>query len=152
MDLQTVVDAMAEQERQKTFDATDQLTLGELTLLVGQADDEKPVVFDDAEYMPTSLGSWRGSYSELAIRYDETDLDAALTAGKMHMLLDGADGQQYRGYKGGDFTMSSTTPVWVANRGTSTGFIETSGMNYQGVIDVTETDECVVIETAEVKF
>lgn len=169
MDLQNVLDAVAEQERNETFSATDQLTLGELVLLVGQADDSKPVVFGceeaqsssssgsdsepcDGEMMPTHLGSWRGSYQELAIRYDERVEGDEKTAGEMHMLLEGAIGHEYRGYKGGDYEMSSRTPVWVANRGTSTGFMETDGLAYQGVIGVEERDDVVSIQTGEVEF
>jgi hypothetical protein len=152
MDGKELLDAMAEQSRRQTFKETEQITLGELIARLEGVDGSKPVVFDGGEFQPSHLGSWRGSYHELAIRYEESEGDESMSAGDMAYLCNEANGSEFRGYKGGDFEMDSTTPVWVANRGTSSGFIETEGFAYQGVVNVEETDERVSIVTDAVDF
>lgn len=143
MDLKDTLDAMTAQNRQEAMKESEQLTLGELTLLFENVDDAtKPVVFDDGEYAPESLGSWRGSYRELAIRYGDNGVDG----GEFIGMLREAEGNVYIGYKGGEFMMGTTTPIWVANRGESSGF----KWGRQGVVDVEETDEAIVIVTDEV--
>jgi hypothetical protein len=146
LSIQELLEAMGAKDRRETMQKSDQLVLGELTILMDNVDGEKPVVFDDVDCVPTSVGSWRGSYRELAIRYDGGS--EPMTVDEFHAILDDADGKTFKGYKGGDFTMSSTTPVWVANRGTSSGFKHRE----HGVVGVREEDERVVIETGEVPF
>lgn len=150
MDIQDILDAKAEQRRNETLKDSNQLTLGELTLHIKHVEDQnKPVVFDDGAKCPVSLGSWRGSYTELAIRYEDCmQLEEAITVAEFLAELQQADGAEYRGYKGGDYKMSNSTPVWVANRGSSSGFKYSN----QGVVDVTEEDDRVVINTADVPF
>lgn len=58
-------------DRSRKMLTSEQLTLGELTLkLEAVADKSLPVTFDVDGYKPTGLGSWRGSYVELAIQYE----------------------------------------------------------------------------------
>jgi len=57
------------------------------------------------------------------------------------------------GYKGGDFTVTKRTPVWVANNGRSDGFLEgkkaaENEFHNQAVVDVAENPKRVSIVTA----
>ena len=56
-------------------------------------------------------------------------------------------GKYVVGYKGGDFTMGKTTPVWVANYGESAGFRKNKNYDSTAVVDILETKKAVVIVT-----
>ena len=51
-------------------------------------------------------------------------------------MLKLAIGEVFEGYKGGDYTMSKNTPVWVANYGNSgnTGIVDVIHDEYQVVL------------------
>lgn len=180
INLQTILDNAVVAKRAEEMLTSPQMTLGELILKLEGTDGGLPIVFDDGEYKPTGLGSWRGSYKELAIRYEDggspcydqpgpdcerdefgdhayrckcggtkeydTSLPDNPTVGALLKMLRLVQGKYIIGYKGGDFTMGKTTPVWVANYGTSSGFKGGS----QGVVDVKEQDDVVAIITKEV--
>jgi hypothetical protein len=91
------------------------------------------VCFDFGSAVPTTLASWRGSYSELALGYRLTGYDATdgghFNDAKLVALiteLESAIGKDFTGWKGGEFRMDRSTSVWVANPGNSdnTGIIE----------------------------
>lgn len=149
MDLQDVIEGQLAQDREEAMKQSTQLTLGELILKLEAVDQGKEVVFDDGEFRPTSVGSWRGSYKELAMRYDEGG--ERLSVSELLLTLREADGEEFTGYKGGQYLMGRTTPVWVANRGDSFGFNELENEDgyreFQAVLDVEETDRDVRIVT-----
>lgn len=152
MDLQEIMDAMGAKKRQEALEHSPQLTLGELIILLDNVEEpENPLVFDDGDYCPTGVGSWRGSYKEFALRYDSTDDTAPMSVNNFLPVLESAEGGEFRGYKGGDFLMTNTTPVWVANRGDSSGFANYGEfIDRQGVVGVSQDSSVVVIETDEV--
>ena len=57
--------------------------------------------------------SYRGYYCDLA--FERTD--ERLTAGAALAMCKAAMGQVFEGYKGGDFQMGASTPVWIASYG-----------------------------------
>ena len=68
MDLQTYLDTMIQNSRNKSFENSPQITLGELIEQLenaGTKDDgkDKTVCFDFGSAIPTNLYSWRGSYN-----------------------------------------------------------------------------------------
>ena len=182
MDLQTMVNNAMDAARAKEMLNSDQLTMGELILkLESVKDTSLPVRFDDEKLKPTGLGSWRGSYKELAINYEgaqscldqpgpdckmdeyghdykcecgrdekahSTSLPENPSAQNLLNVLNLAKGKVFEGYKGGDFTMGKTTPVWVANYGESSGFKREGDKYNQAVVDVEETDKGVILKTA----
>jgi hypothetical protein len=77
------------------------------------------VRFDFGGFVPTDFRSWRGSYSEFAIGYAESKWEDRPTLGAFVGDLRRCVGAVYPGWKGGEFVMSRTTPVWVANAGES---------------------------------
>ena len=106
-----------------------QLTLGEIIAEVEKCGykeedgEDKAVYFDFGTAIPTLLNSWRGSYSELALGYKLTGYDnngEHLTEKKATDFLTelkSAIGKEFTGWKGGEYTMSEDTPVWVSNPG-----------------------------------
>lgn len=135
--------------RDARFSESPQLTLGELIDALKEiptkwgSDKQDVTVEFDFEYaVPTGLDSWRGSYSELAINFDflgYEKFDEKTTDMKLKdfiKMLEGAVGKTYTGWKGGDFTMSRETPIWVANNGNigNTGVIGVMNQGYSATI------------------
>jgi hypothetical protein len=157
IDLQTYLDNAVKASRAKTLAQSDQMTLGEMILKMEAiikahaAKDTKPeyeatVRYDFEYYYPSSIDSWRGSYAELALNIDHHDKqghDKELSAVEFYELLSGAVGKTYGGYKGGDFTMSRQTPVWVANYGNS---------GNTAVIDIVDANYSILIITGYREF
>jgi len=151
MDIQEMLNNAMAANRAKSMLTSTQLTLGELILKLEAINDEKkPIVFDSKKYHPTDVGSWRGSYCELAIEFSSNS--KVLSAKKFLKMLKNANGRIYEGYKGGEFLMGKTTPVWVANYGNSEGFKKDGDKYCQAVIDVSENKECVVIKTKAIDY
>lgn len=116
-------------KRQTAFSGYPQITIGKLIALLeayGTTDEQgrrNRVKFDFGSAIPCSLASWRGDYSELQLEYVLTGYDSI----KMHhnsayvddliTELKSAIGKLFTGWKGGDYKMSSDTPLWVSNSG-----------------------------------
>jgi hypothetical protein len=179
MDIQTMLDNAMTARRAAEMKNSPQLTLRELILkLEAVKNKDLPIVFDDGEYKPTSIGSWRGSYEELAISYTQdgkyegyigdeieheshygnyykripTDLPENVTAHDFLEMLKTCQGKTFEGYKGGNFTMGKTTPVWVSDYGTSSGFKTTDDIYNQAVIDIKENADNVLIVTEAMNY
>jgi hypothetical protein len=96
------------------------LTLGELIdkleSLDTLPDDDREVVFDFEYLFPTYFSSWRGNYDELALGFSSHEEgDKAKTILEFKAMCKGTVGETFHGYKGGDFVMDESTPIWVAN-------------------------------------
>lgn len=165
-DLQSIINNQMVARRAKEMSTSEQLTLGELILKLEAIEDKSlPIVFDNGEYKPTTFNSWRGSYDELAISYDpeetgsynsdeieeqfddmtfykqkEIKLSNIPTVKEFLSLAKECMGKTFTGYKGGDFLMGKTTPIWVANYGDSSGYIQET----QGVVDILNIENKVV--------
>lgn len=83
-------------------------------------DPEHNVFVDKCPIMigPKGVDSYRGYYDQLAIDVGE---DSYMTVKDLLELLEKAIGKTFTGYKGGSYTMSEDTPVWLASYGESTG-------------------------------
>jgi hypothetical protein len=75
----------------------------------------RSVYFDWCQRTPDGIDSYRGIYSELALGIG----DAEVLVGDFLKDCKSALGQTYNGYKGGLYTMSKDTQIWVANYGQS---------------------------------
>lgn len=112
------------------------LALGELIdLLKGEAQSDE-VRFDFGLLIPRKVASYRGYYEQLALGYDQ-DWQKSVTVADLLAELGGAVGRDYGGWKGGEYTMGRTTPVWAANSGESPG---------TGIVGV-RRDTYVILET-----
>lgn len=150
MDMQTYLDNAVKASRAKTLAESDQLTLGEIILKLepivnaqkSRIEDgkEEATVQYDFEYLyPTYIDSWRGIYAELALNFvDHSGNDKEKTVTEFYNMLKEAVGKTFTGYKGGEFTMSRQTPVWVANYGNS---------GNTAVIDIIDNGYNVIIVT-----
>lgn len=63
------------------------------------------------------VGSYRGYYDHLAIEPG----GKPGTVAEAVTELQGAIGKTFQGYKGGDYTMTQDTPVWVSHYGEASG-------------------------------
>ena len=131
--MQQLFDGMSAQwalERSKTM-----MTLGEMITAISAVDSNLSVVIElpnGERVVPTHLISYRGYYSDLAIEYGKD----TMTVGEFGDMLKNAVGETFTGYKGGDFTMSKITPMWVDHYGCASGIV---------VLDiVVEENKCVI--------
>lgn len=143
---ETISNAMAVQ-RAKAFANSNQLSLGELILqlkaLPKREDDEPEIRFDFCDLFPTQLMSWRGIYAELALSWSDwngEERPPKLSA--FIKMLEEAVGKTFEGYKGGDFTMTRQTPIWVAHYGESgnTAVVGVKDCNYMIIILTTHQE------------
>lgn len=109
------------------------ITLGEMIRQLEVCDQNSTISFDFGGLQPTTFSSWRGVYSELAVGWDSgygTKVSEILERCKK------AVGSEYMGWKGGEYVMSESTPVWVDNPGkySCTGISEIDGSSYEVVI------------------
>lgn len=107
MNLQDMVDGMnARMQRDR---AQGQVTLGalieQLAALPGDA-----IVRGLGELM-----SYRGYYCDLAFEPSDRDEPIAVLLERCRAAM----GRVFQGYKGGDFLMGETTPLWIAPYGSS---------------------------------
>lgn len=90
---------------------TGQLTLGMMIAVLEKMDPE----------IPTTLRirwcSYRGNYSELGAEFE---LGSPRKLQELLMDLREVEGSTFSGWKGGEYTMFDTTPVWLAPSGIST--------------------------------
>lgn len=120
MDMQTVISMMSKEwelDRSKNM-----VTIIELVSMLSEYDENLEVLIDDVEagyVYPTGLSSYRGYYTDIQIEFAHAkhgDINTT-TVGNLISDLSEAIGKTYTGYKGGDFTMSKITPVWIDNYG-----------------------------------
>ena len=123
-------------DRRARFEASSQLTLGEFIDKLAALPADRPVYFGFGNAVPACFASWRWSYDELALGYKDHD---APTAGDLLAKAREAVGQTFTGWKGGDFTMTRHTPVWVANQG---------DCGHTMIVDVQDAEWMAVIVTA----
>lgn len=100
---------------------------------LGDMPPDAEVVFDDGSPVG-ELTSWRGVYAQLSLptgRRPQT-VSAALADAQA------ADGGTFTGYKGGDYVMSLSTPVWADDYGTCPGFAPSSVAYVAGKVVVTK--------------
>lgn len=141
MDIQEFVKRTTAARREQRMQDSDQLTLGmmleKLKPIVEkqkERKDEATVRYDFDYLFPKECYSWRGSYEELAL--DFNDDGDALTVTRFYEMLKNVLGKELTGYKGGEFTMHENTPVWVArhNHSGNTAVIEIVDNEYEVII------------------
>lgn len=127
-------------------DGSPQLSLGRFVELLAAVPNQKlPLRFAGYFDCWSSLEprSWRGNYRELALSFDKAK-DGILVR-RLLLELQGstalrracAFGKEFHGYKGGDYLMDASTPLWVANYGYSRGFIpDTNGAGNQAITGI----------------
>lgn len=149
MDLQTMLDNALTARRYEEMKSSLQLTLGEIILKLENMPPDAPVRFDFDSNVG-GLDSWRGSYSELALGYQD---DEPITVNDLLNDCRFSVGKTYEGYKGGEFKMGRQTPVWVANWGESGASVKDK-YDYEtvGIKDIALKDGAVIIVTEKMEY
>jgi hypothetical protein len=116
------------------------INLGKLIDLLDARPKEHQVYFDFCSQVPATLASYRGYYDQLAIGFRN---DPVRTVASLLEELRAADGKVFVGYKGGDYTMTRRTRVWVANYGCtgSTGITRIADCEWATIIETAWEDE-----------
>jgi hypothetical protein len=161
MDFQNIIsNAIIEKMRAEELKNMPILTLGEMIAKMEaivdkwnkkekRKNEKEPIVMFDFEYAyPTGLSSWRGVYSELALNFsfcgygiegyvkvDGFEAEPPTISEFLNMLKNTV-GKTFVGWKGGEFVMGKSTPVWVANDGNggNTAVVGIKDEGYQVVI------------------
>lgn len=110
MDMQALIDSMNSMSRSTRSDY--HLTLGDLTTKLESLPPETPVRFDDGMGVGDE-DSYRGYYADLAFATGAPDTMVA----SVLLACRRAAQDTYEGYKGGDFTYDTDTPLWRAEYG-----------------------------------
>lgn len=140
MDIAEVFNALVDAQKAESLAKTDIIGLGELIARLENMPGEQPirVEFDGRLCNPGDVDSYRGYYSDLYIDYEGAE---ERTTGDFLQNLREAVGETFTGYKGGDYTMSRSTPVWVDYYGGASG-IGVTGVEVRGVVTVITSAEC----------
>lgn len=97
------------------------MSLGEVIDALRKAEPGAEVQFDFCYTAPSlEVHSYRGWYDHLAIGWEAAEQPKHNgsywpLASDLLAKLEAANGSTFEGYKGGSYTMSLGTPVWVAN-------------------------------------
>jgi hypothetical protein len=114
------------------------LKLGQLIqALEAIPDKTKSVQFDFGGFVPDSIMSYRGYYDHLAFDWVERGNDHSVA--RVLVEAKSAMGKVFTGYKGGDYRMDESTPLWVAQYGDCTS---------TAIIGATEYSWVVILDTA----
>lgn len=114
-----------------------QITLGELAARIESVPADTLVVFDGGG-SPGHLSSYRGYYEFIAIEPN----GEPRTAGDFLQEIRDAIGRVFTGYKGGDYTMTKMTPVWVSAYGHASGL---------GLIGAAMVNGQLVLQTKQIE-
>jgi hypothetical protein len=95
------------------------------------SDDEDQPVKLASGHFPSNPHSYRGYYSDLALEATHEPL----TLRQFRSMIASTIGQTYEGYKGGDFAMSESTPIWIADY----------GMTGDALVDMRQEDGYVLL-------
>ena len=141
MDMQDLINRMNELEKVKSGK---EYNLGNLIDDLEEYKNEfLEVKFEDGS-IPTEFDSWRGSYCELALGYEEK---GTCHSPSLYRKAYNANNSIFEGYKGGDFTMDRNTPIHQANYGKS-GVEDNNGKYYcKKIIGVKKIDNKLIILT-----
>lgn len=142
---------MIKNNRRERFLNSKQLSLGQLISKLENLISEKNkdytkvrVVFDFEHFYPTKFDSWRGSYDELALNFVNFSSDKpTLSVIEFLNMCKDVIRKVFTGYKGGEYMMDETTPIWVANYGNS---------GNTALIDILDNDHEIVLITCWMKF
>ena len=101
------------------------------------------IFYNFSDLFPTSFDSWRGSYDELALGYDNFDNKKPHNVKEFLKIAKEAIGGTFYGYKGGEFTMDKDTPIWIDNYGNASDTV---------ICDVLERYGNIYLDTKYCKY
>lgn len=116
------------------------MRLGQFIDALKKCDQDKEIYFDFYWFVPHGLRSYRGYYDHLAFGFSG-DVESVKVSEVLKLSQDALE-KTFEGYKGGDFTMTENTPLWVGNYGECRD---------TAIVGVMETEHRVIIKTAFVE-
>ena len=108
--IQKIIDAMSASSRNTRSDY--HVTLFQMIETLESVDKSLPVIVDVGGYIG-SEDSYRGYYSDLSFRPSSEISYCDDVLSRCKKALD----SEYEGYKGGDFLMDKSIPLWIAEYG-----------------------------------
>lgn len=124
IDLQDFINAAMEREKQKR--ERDNYNLGNLIEDLEKYPSDAEVSIEPFGLYPTGFGSYRGYYEDLSIEYTTEKYNGkVLECGELLKKAKECVGKTFYGYKGGEFTMTKSSVIWLANYGDNTHIILT---------------------------
>ena len=108
MNINNILNAMSDQGAE--YRSRYHLTLGRLEELLSAAKPDSKVEIDGYG-ISDNVFCYRGYYSDLAIGYG----DGVKVEDLLKSVRAALDGETFHGYKGGEYTMSKDTPLWLAS-------------------------------------
>lgn len=120
------------------------MTLRDLVSALRMYPEDLPVRYEHGG-IPIAFDSWRGRYDELTLTFENPGENEPTTTVRdlLHLAEQAATGQVFTGYKGGEYQMTWSTPVWADAYGTAHYDIPVA-------LSVTDTD-MVVIQTSNIQ-
>lgn len=113
------------------------LTLGELLDELRTFNPLLPVVYEDHK-SPGDPHSYRGYYQDLSFQDRE---DGTASTSEFIKVLENCIGKTFEGWKGGEFTMDRTTPLWRAYEGDcGVAMVSVEATNQAAVIKTSSED------------
>ena len=98
------------------------LTVGELReKLESFVERDTKVVFENGHNVPNRFDSYRGYYHHVALDTDGMSFDKEVSVNDLLQTCISIQGSFVTGYKGGEFEIRDTTPVWVSDYGIASG-------------------------------
>lgn len=142
MNIQELIDSMGEMDRRTRSNY--HVTLGKALMFLAAIEagghGNIPVVFTGLSDMegksPTNPHSYRGYYSDIALE----PCNSIVSVSDLYASLKHVCNKELTGYKGGEFIMGPTTPMWCANEGSSYG---------GAIIDIQRCDGLVELRLKE---
>ncbi|MHA1447952.1 MAG: hypothetical protein ACTSP4_00830 [Candidatus Hodarchaeales archaeon] len=125
--IKKMVDKIMDQNKLKR--ESEMYSLGDLIKELKNFNPDAHVGIPPFNLYPTGFDSYRGYYEDLAISYEATDYSNHITVADFIKLAEECIGKTYTGWKGGEFTMSEKTLLWIGNTG------ETTGLGIVGLVD-----------------
>lgn len=120
--LQDLINKIAEVEQLKR--ERDNYNLGDLIKDLSKYPEDANIEIRPFNLYPVDFCSYRGYYSDLSIEYS-FDGSNRLTCGELLKKAKECIGKTFVGYKGGDFTMTEHSVIWISNYGETTNAILT---------------------------
>ncbi len=118
-------------------------TIGSVIEALQFAEPDADVMFDFCYLAPTKLMSYRGYYEHLALGWEKPEQSPYWPkVSDFLAMLEAAEDATFSGYKGGDYRMSRSTPLWVDN------YSDASGTGIVGIEFLGEST--VILQTSKV--
>lgn len=127
----------AQKNRDSIIESSGQWTLGQLRDSLIKAPPTFLLYFSDGRGVGY-FDRWRGIYSEIAICPIEPSQTHTVQT-QMELAIQSI-GRTFTGYKGGDYTMTRETPVWVSPHGQADSYM---------VVGFEVLEDCVIIQIKE---